>query len=113
VAAPHLLEPAYQYRVGRLQEQQPWLVTPRVQVLDDGAEVGGERAASDVHHHRDAGDLAAGARAEVDHRGDQLGREVVHDEPAEVLQHLRRGAATGPGQPADQSDLDAGRPYRR
>ena len=109
VAAPDLLEPADQHGVGRLEEQQPGPVAAGVEVLEDGAQVRAERAAAHVHHHGDAGDVAPGAGPEVDHRGDQLGGQVVDDEPAQVLQDLRRGAAAGPGQPADQRHLDAGR----
>jgi hypothetical protein len=61
----------------------------------------------------DAGDVALGAGSEVDHRGDQLGRQVVDDEPAQVLEHLRRSAPAGPGQSADQRHLDAVRMLRR
>ena len=77
--------------------------------LSTAPQVGGERAAAHVHHHGDPGDLAAGRGAEVDHRGDQLRRQVVHHVAAEVLQHLGRRAAPGPGQAGDQHDLDAGR----
>ena len=113
MAAAHLLEPADEHGVGRLEEQQPRAVAAGVEVLDHRREVRGERAAAHVHDDGDAGDLAAGAGAEVDHRGDQLGRQVVDDEPAQVLQHLRRSAAAGPGQTADQRHVDAVRMLRR
>ena len=38
------------------------------------------------------------AKPEIDHAGDQLGRQVVGDVPAEVLEHLRRGATARAGQ---------------
>jgi hypothetical protein len=38
----------------------------------------------------------AGPRAEVDHRGDERGGRLSDDEPAEVFEDLRRGAAALP-----------------
>ena len=72
MAAAHLFEAAHEHRVRGLQEDQPRRVAAAVEILDHRAEVGGERPAAHVHHDRHAGDLAAGACAEVDHRGDQL-----------------------------------------
>ena len=37
---------------------------------------------------------------------DQFGRQVVGDVPAEILEHLGRGAPAGAGQPGDQHDVD-------
>jgi hypothetical protein len=68
MAAAHLLEPAHEHGVGRFEEQQARRVAAAVELLDHRREVGGEGAAAHVHDDGDAGDLAAGPRAEVDHR---------------------------------------------
>ncbi|CAM5534039.1 hypothetical protein SALBM217S_01356 [Streptomyces griseoloalbus] len=53
--------------------------------------------------------LPWGARAELHHGGDQRGRQVVDDEPAEVLQALRGRRPPRPGHPGDDHQFgDAG-----
>ncbi len=113
VLPPVGLEPADQHRVGRLQEQHPRPVAAGVEILDHRGQIVGERPRPDVEDHRDPGHPAPRPGAQVDHGGDQLGRQVVDDEPAEVLQALGRGRPAGAGQAGDDRDLDAGRRHRR
>ena len=75
-------------------------------------EIAGETPGPDVHDHRQLGDARSRRQAEIDHPGDQFGRQVVGDVPAEVLEHLGGGAAAGAGQPGHQHDVDI-RPRRR
>jgi hypothetical protein len=112
VGAAVVLEPADQHVVGRLQEQHPRPVALLVQLADHAAQVGRERPAAHVDHHRDPGDLAGRVAAEVDHRRDQRRRQVVHDVVAEVLQALGGGAAARPDSPVDDHDLEAGLSHR-
>ena len=59
-----------------------------VQVGEGLAEVVEEPPAADVDDDGDPRHVALGAGAELHHGGDQRGRQVVDDEPAEVLQTL-------------------------
>lgn len=95
VRAAHRLEAAHQGVVGGLQEDDaPGDVLGR-QVGEGVTEVVEEASAADVDDDRDPGDVALGAGAEFHHGGDQRGRQVVDDEPAEVLQTLGGGRAAG------------------
>jgi hypothetical protein len=85
VAAPDLLEAADQRRVGGLQIQHLGPVTAGVQVFDHRGQIVGERPAAHVHHNRDPGHHALRAGTELDHGGDQLRRQVVDHEPAQVF----------------------------
>ena len=69
--------------------------------------VAGEPARPHVHHHGELGDPGTGRQPQIDHPGDQLGRQVVGDVPAEILEHLGGSAAPRAGKPGDQNDVDA------
>ena len=101
-----VLESAHQHLVARLEEQHARPQSALGQLDDHAAQVGREGPAADVHDDGDPGDRALGAAAELDHRADQLGRQVVDDEVAEVLEALGRGAAAGAGQPGDDHGLE-------
>ena len=103
------LVPADQGRVARLQEQHPRPVAASVQILDDLGEVVGEGPGPDVQHDRDTGDVTAGPGTQIDHGGDEFRWQVVHDEPAQVLQALGGRRTPGAGQPGHDGDLDARR----
>jgi len=108
VPPPHRLEPPDQHSIGGLKEEHARLVPTRVKVLDDGRKVLGERTTAHVHNDSHARDRPTRLRAELDHGGDEFRGQVVHDEPAEVLQALGRGAAARTGQPGHHGDFDAG-----
>ena len=105
VRAAHRLEAAHQGVVRGLQEDDAPGDVLGLQVGEGLAEVVEEAAAADVDDDRDAGDVALRAGAELHHGGDQRGRQVVDDEPAEVLQTLGRGAAAGSGHAGDDHQL--------
>ena len=62
------LEAAHQRVVGRLEEQHPRAHAALGELVEAGAQVGGEPAAADVDDDGDAVDGALRAAAEVDHR---------------------------------------------
>ena len=64
---------------------------------------------------REPFDVAVRLRRELDDRADQRGRQVVDDEPAEVLEHVGHARPTGARQAGDQDDVSHGRtlPTRR
>ena len=106
--------PADDLRGRRVEEQHGDLV-PAGADLPDATEQFVVIAARD---EREAGDVAARFRGEVDDRLDQRGRQVVDDVPAEILQYVRGSRSAGSGQPGDEHDLGhgssvGGQPVRR
>ena len=95
---------AHQDVVVGLEEQQRR--TPRGQrlgqLLAQGVE---EDARADVDHDRDRLVDALLLVDEADDGADQLGRQVVDDVVAEVLELLGRGAAPGTGHARDDHEL--------
>ena len=54
---------------------------------------------------REAVDVAVGLGGEFDDRADQRRREVVDDEPSEILEHVGHPGSAGAGQSGDQHDV--------
>src|SRR3954454_25354832 len=105
----YAVEPPDERVVGRLQEQHPNPQARAVEVGQRGSDVGGEATTAHVDDDSDLVDGALGAGGQLDHRGEQRRLQVVDDEPVEVLQALRGGAATGTGQASDHDQVEGGR----
>lgn len=105
VRAAHRLEAAHQGLVGGLQEHDAPGDLAGLQVGEGLVEVVEEPAPAYVDDDGDPGDVPLGAGAELHHRGDQGGRQVVDDEPAEVLQTLGGRGTPGAGHPGDDHQL--------
>ncbi len=60
-------------------------------------------------HEDDLGDAGAGRLSQLRHLGHERRREVVDDEPAQVLEDVRRLRAAGTGQPGDDHEVAHGR----
>ena len=88
VAAARLLEAAHQRLVGGLEEHERVLDAALVQLVEQLLQAPEVLAAADVADDGDAVDLAALAAEQVDERGHQLRRQVVHAEPAGVLERV-------------------------
>ena len=85
----------------RVEEHHAHVVAVGAQFADLGEHFG-VLASGD---ERQALDVAAGLRRQLDDRADQRGGQVVDHEPAEVLQHVGGPGATRAGQPGDQHDV--------
>ncbi len=77
-----------------LQEDDPAGDAAGVEVRQGLAQIVEEAPAADVDDDQRSGPRCPGAGAELHHGGDQRGRQVVDDEPAQVLQTL--AAVGGP-----------------
>ena len=103
VRPAHVLEALDEGRVGGLEEQHVRGDAARAKRGDRGLQVGGERSRPDIDDRRDAGQR--GPVGQVEHGGQQRGRQVLHHEPAEVLQRLGRGGPPGTGHAGDDDDV--------
>ena len=108
VRSAYPVEAADEYVVGCLEKQHVGMQPGVLDAFECGVQVGAEAAAAYVDDDGDAVDAAVGSLRQVGHRRDQCRRQVVDDEPAEVLQALRRGATAGPGHPGDDHQLGDG-----
>src|SRR3954469_11922651 len=104
--ATYAVETSYQYLVACLEKDDARMAALAFELGDRFAQVGGEGTAADVDDAGDAGDRSLGAPTEVDHRGDQARRQVVDDEPAQVLETFRRRTPTRTGQATDDGNLE-------
>jgi hypothetical protein len=95
MGAPDVLEAADQHVVVCLEEENPGLKVALAEVGYHAGEVGGKGAATHIHHDGQLGDRTLTAAAQIDHRCDQLRRQVVDHEEPEVFQTLGRGAPAG------------------
>ncbi|CAB4847546.1 unannotated protein [freshwater metagenome] len=90
------LEPPYELVVTRFKIENAQVDPLAEDVRETFGEIVEHPAPADIDHHREPFDVD-GLR-EVHHRlRKQHRREVVDDEPAEVLQRPRRSGASGPG----------------
>src|SRR5690606_36629012 len=81
VRPPHLLEPAHEYVVPRLEEHDPH-VHGCPELRDDLAEFGEEAATANVGDDRDLRERVPRARGDVDEGAQHPRWEVVVDVPA-------------------------------
>jgi hypothetical protein len=103
VAATRVLVPADQ-GVGRgVEEQDPHPGGRRAQPRQHGQDLVLVGARADDQRHPP--DRRARHLRQLDDLGDQAGRQVVDDEPAEVLEVVGRHAAPGAGQAGDDDEL--------
>src|SRR3954471_23489950 len=94
----YAVEPPDEGVVAGLEEQHAHSQPRTIKVSECGGDIRGEPAAAHVDDDSDLVDRALGAGGELDHRADERRRQVVDDEPTQVLQALRRRAAAGSGQ---------------
>src|SRR5262249_10911507 len=86
VRPPHVVEPAHQRLVTGLKEHYERVRADRVQLGDRRLQVRGKRPAADVHHGGLPRYLCPGPPGQVQHRYEHGGRQVIRDEPVQVLQ---------------------------
>ena len=107
VRAAHALEPAHQRLVGGVEEHQVGLPAALPQLGQRVAQVGEEAAGADIHDRRDARDRGGpllGGR-QLRQGDEQVGRDVVDDVPAGVLEDVGDGAAAGAAHTGDDDEL--------
>ena len=92
---------AHQFRRRRVEEDHPNVVSVGPQLTDLGEHLG-VLAPGDQCEPLD---VARRFRCQLHDRADQRGRQIVHDEPPEILQHIGDPRPTGPRQPGDQHDV--------
>ena len=92
-------EPPDQHLVVGVDEDDPRVETALPQRLDRAGEVGGERPAAHVEHHRGAPRRAAGRVRQLGHVEHQRLRQVVDDVVADVFQGPGHRAAAATGDP--------------
>ena len=99
------LLPPHEYVVGCLEEQQPRLHALVDQLVERATQIGEEAARPHVDDDRDLGRTVLFVADQLQHGLQQLRRQVVDHEPAEVLQRLGRGAAAGAGHAGDDDQV--------
>ncbi len=86
VGSPHVIEPAHQRLVAGLKEDDERVRADRIELGDRRLQVRGERPAADVHDGGHPGYFCPGAPGQVQHRHEHGGRQVIGDEPVQILQ---------------------------
>ena len=104
VAPAGVLEPAHEHVVGRLEEQDTHAGIRGPQPGQVGGDLGQVAAGADDEGH--AFGRRAGRLGQVGHLHDQRRRQVVDDEPAEVLERVGRLRRTCAGEPGDDQEVD-------
>src|SRR5580765_1602875 len=103
VTPPRRLVPVHQVVVRRLQEDDAVVRVQLLQLLQRFGQLAEEHAAPGVDDDRDPG-RSPGARGELGHLREQCGREVVHDEVAQVFEAVRRLRAPRAGEAGDDGE---------
>src|SRR5699024_224234 len=89
----------------RLQEEHTRGDVALAQLFHGGQQILGEGQGAYVHHHRHTRHGAVGASGQLDHRGQQSRRQVVHHEPVQVLQCPSSRAPSRTGHTGDDDHL--------
>ena len=111
VAAPRPLEPAHEDVVGRVEEEDPDAGARRLRRSFSTGERSSSRSPPPpADDERDPVAAGAGTADEAGDVGDQRDRQVVDDEPAEVLERRAGRRPAGAGHPGDDEQLTHGRP---
>ena len=100
---------AYQLGGRRVEEEHGHLVAGGAQLADLGEHLDVLPAGDE----RQPFDVAVRLRREFDDRSDERGRQVVDDEPAEILENVGDAGPSGAGQAGDQNDVGHGATLRR
>ena len=109
VAAAGALVAADEHVVGGVEEDDPHPVARRAQLVEHVGQVvevlGTGVAAAAADDQRDPLDARPGPVDHLDHLHDQAGRQVVDDEPAQVLEGRRRGRTARARHPRHHHEL--------
>ena len=114
MAVARLAEASDQDVVASLEEEDLGRYAARLERVDS-LSVGERRVAADRASSTSATtfELTRLTRNELRQVAQQLGRQVVDDAVANVLEQLARGRLAGAGQPADDRDVRASARFRR
>ena len=105
MTAPRRFVAAHEHVVGRVEEEDALGDADALQLVERGGEVGEEVAGTDVDHQRVARRRLLPAR-ELGDLADQHRRQVVDDEVAEILEHVRGLGATRAGHPGHDRHVE-------
>src|SRR5262249_427643 len=90
-------EPAYQHIVGSLEKQDREAISVELHVIIDRGKMVEKGGFGNVDDQGNVADLIAFARAKLDKRRDQLGRQIVDAKESEVFETPDRAALSRAG----------------
>ncbi len=105
---PRLGEPANEYGITGLQEQQLDGVPEVLDALQDAGQVGKEDPFPDVDAERDIFDFATLLMTQLDEGGKQRRRKIINAEVPDVLEAFQRVRLPAPDRPVITTSLSPG-----